>query len=432
MVRKYAYDLPPLAEGGGGGDEPGCTRLVADNADLHDGLSACKDLISRYHHDKRWDSYKRRTNEYELVFTSPPAAACAHQPAVASYSPISRSFFKLWEMLCDFGGDVIAPNSEAIAVRAAFLAEGPGGFMESFARWRCGGGRRRLLLPHQDPPIVKDELHGITLISQRNKAVPGWKVHAATAGGAATVHLHRGVDGTGDLYRMENLDAFVRAVGRRSCTLVTADGGFDFSCDFNNQEEASSRLVVCEVYAALRLQLLGGALVLKLYDVRTMGMLRLLHALRACYGRVRLLKPLTSRPANSEKYLLCTGFTGPMPGLLPALRRACGGGGSSGQIDAALRAVAPLDAGVMRGVLAFNTAHVCRQMCCIMHTLALIQRTAGDADDARTQLLRQLGKSVRWCHKYGIPASVPALQHYRRLLAGPESGAGSRSTTGAT
>jgi hypothetical protein len=37
---------------------------------------------------------------------------------------------------------------------------------------------------------------------------------------------------------------------------------------------------------------------------------RLMRVLYECYERVVMIKPLTSRPANSEKYVLATGFRG--------------------------------------------------------------------------------------------------------------------------
>ena len=51
--------------------------------------------------------------------------------------------------------------------------------------------------------------------------------------------------------------------------LVTADGGFDFSIDFNKQEQLSYRLIFCEIVTALSVQRIGGHFVCKLFDLYT-------------------------------------------------------------------------------------------------------------------------------------------------------------------
>ena len=419
MVKKYMYELRgpyPSLQAAYPQDAENCRALVAANDSLHATLNICKNQISRHHHSRRWDQCKRFTNEYELVFTS-----SAEFPGVVSHAPISRSFFKLWELL----HDVPELASRDAPMKAAFVAEGPGGFIESFIRYRSA---RRRHAAHQ--PC--DQLHGMTLIS-RHKNVPGWKVQ-----GAAGVVLHRGADGTGDLYRLANIDALCNEVGEGTCDLVTADGGFDFSGDFNNQEDASLRLLLCEVYAATRLQRAGGAFVLKVYDVHSLATMRLLYALRECYARMRITKPLTSRPANSEKYVLCTGFVRCGPTLLSALRAACSSGGAPAHADAALRDVFPrIPASFLRDLVHFNAVYITRQMCYIGRTILMIQETGAQSpaggegnvmnaatlsmDTAitvpaiRASLRDQLCKSIRWCHKYRIPASLSAMGYYRRL-----------------
>ena len=50
-----------------------------------------------------------------------------------------------------------------------------------------------------------------------------------------------------NLFEVENIKYFQQVVGFNSCNLITADGGFDFSIDFNKQEQLSSRLIFCEI-----------------------------------------------------------------------------------------------------------------------------------------------------------------------------------------
>ena len=478
MVKKYVFVLPPACPepqpepeaepdpGGGGRDGEERRSLLAVNAELHGCLAACKNRIgtpwmcgSRSTStstcfascvgDARtfaasaaaaaaaaagaaasaagagalrlWNAHKRYTNEYELIHTGSRTL-----PGLSRHMPISRSFFKLWEMLVDYGDGDMALGGEG-PVTAAFLAEGPGGFVESFAMWRqAAAGRAAAAL---------DSLHCITLVSPR-RSVPGWKTSSLRRLGTA-VAVHAGADGTGDLYSAANVHSFVEACGGRgSCALVTADGGFDFSGDFNAQEDSSLRLVVSQAYSALLLQAPGGAFVLKVFDAASAETIALLQGLRMSYADVRLVKPLSSRPANSERYALCTGFAGAAPDLLAAL-----GATLAHETLAPLRALAeaqPPPIRFLRAVVEYNAAHVARQASYIARTVAMIGGSgAGRASAAAEQcwgsaqgqgqgqgqaparqrlLHRQLSKSIRWCHKYRVQIAVPVFQEYRMKL----------------
>ena len=394
MVKKYAYRLPTAD--GNEGSGPTTSSCAARNDDIHALLNTCKDQITRHYPSRHWDEYKRMSNEYELVYTAPGSGAgsCGSVHGLASRQPVSRSFFKLWEILHDFAPSMALPSDDSVT--AAFLAEGPGGFVESFAAFRSA---------RRAGDTEPDDLHCITLISH-SRAVPVWKLQAIRrASSAARLHVHHGADGTGDLYRLANIDAFVGSVGDGACRLVTADGGFDFSGDFNGQERTSARLLMCEAYAALRLQRPGGALVLKLFDVRYDATVSLLHALRSSYADVHLVKPLTSRPANSEKYAVCTGFRGASEALMRRMRDAVASANPDGL---------PLAPSWFSGsIVHYNACYVARQISYIAGTIAMM----GLAQDAQRRLLRaQLGKSIRWCHKYGIPISMRVLSKYSCMI----------------
>jgi cap1 methyltransferase len=48
----------------------------------------------------------------------------------------------------------------------------------------------------------------------------------------------------------------------------------------------------------------GGHFICKLFDVFTPFSVGLVYIMRFCFENVSLLKPITSRPANSERYLI--------------------------------------------------------------------------------------------------------------------------------
>jgi hypothetical protein len=90
--------------------------------------------------------------------------------------------------------------------------------------------------------------------------------------------------------------------------LVTADGGFDFSKDFNRQEISIFNLLWGQVCYALCLQKLGGNFVLKIFDIFYEQTVHILYILSSFYEDVNLCKLKTSRIGNSEKYVVCRNF----------------------------------------------------------------------------------------------------------------------------
>ena len=96
-----------------------------------------------------------------------------------------------------------------------------------------------------------------------------------------------------------------------SCTdgqgvhFMMADGGFSVEGQENEQEVLSKQLYLCQFLVALGIVRAGGHFVCKLFDVFTPFSAGLLYLMRRCFLRVCLHKPNTSRPANSERYIVC-------------------------------------------------------------------------------------------------------------------------------
>ncbi|OQV11933.1 Cap-specific mRNA (nucleoside-2'-O-)-methyltransferase 2 [Hypsibius exemplaris] len=123
-------------------------------------------------------------------------------------------------------------------------------------------------------------------------------------------HWHFGADGTGNLKAAANREALVKAAASNGQTvyLVTADGGIDCSSDFAGQEATLASLKYAEAVTALRLLAPGGHFILKIFTVFRTRMCLLLRVLCSVFDQVQLYKPPTSKPGNSEVYLICLGM----------------------------------------------------------------------------------------------------------------------------
>ena len=61
---------------------------------------------------------------------------------------------------------------------------------------------------------------------------------------------------------------------------------------------------------ALGVQKKGGMFICKVFDLYTHMSIKYIYLLKCLYETVNIFKPSTSRPANSEKYIIASGFKG--------------------------------------------------------------------------------------------------------------------------
>ena len=130
---------------------------------------------------------------------------------------------------------------------------------------------------------------------------------------------------TGDLTDAEVVAALAAAVHARfhgeetGASLYTSDAGIDVSSDFNRQEELTALLNYGQVLSGLLTLAPGGHLVSKQYTFFTPFSRSLIALLAALFDELYIVKPLTSRPSNSEIYLVGKGFRGIDAALAAAL-----------------------------------------------------------------------------------------------------------------
>ncbi len=258
-------------------------------------LADIKNKIDENNLSKDWDKSKKISNLYELIHISNNKMKAE---SISRYDPLSRSFFKLWEIVNYFG--LITTRNPIVS---GHLAEGPGGFVEA-----CLYYRQRLMKVY---PLL-DKYFGITL-NPYSKEIPGWnKANSLIRQFKKNIEIDYGVDNTGDLYKICNIRSFSRKIKKivSGADLITADGGFDFSVNFNKQEQLSHRLIISELLTGIKSQKLRGSFICKLFDSYSNITVQLMYFISCLYEEVYFVKPLTSRPANSEKYMVALSYKG--------------------------------------------------------------------------------------------------------------------------
>ena len=250
------------------------TRKIENNdiiyKTLHSLLCNTKNNIENCNN---WEYYKRLCNPYETIYTSDK------KKNICLKIPISRSYFKLCEIMQDFK---LNKKNEVVLC----LAEAPGGFIE-----------------YIQENSYSSKIYANTYIKDE-KNIPIWNKHILNN---YLIYFTNSNKNNGDLKNIDNInDIKIQIQG--DCDLITADGGIDYSNDYNNQELDSYELLYSEIYTALYCQKEGGCFIIKFFDIFYNKTIQLLNILYRCYDNVSFTKPYTSRPSNSEKYIICQGF----------------------------------------------------------------------------------------------------------------------------
>ena len=233
-------------------------------------------------HKTEWDYYKKFTNPYEFIHTFIPGV----NKSVAKYKPISRAYYKFIELINTYK---LLNNFKVI--NSFHLAEGPGGFIEALATIRNN---------------KNDKYIGITLLSKEND-IPGWKKSNNLFEKYKNIFIEKGKLNDGDILSKDNFISCYKKY-KNSMNIITADGGFDFSINFNTQEEISTKLIFVEILYAITLQSYNGHFILKMFDCYSDVSYKIIYFLTFFYNKVSISKPCTSRYANSEKYIVCKDF----------------------------------------------------------------------------------------------------------------------------
>ena len=335
-----------------------------------------------------WDSVKKYTNPFEFIHTAIPNCKTY---TISKLRPLSRSFYKMIELYATFFNS----SCEVKRMTSFHLAEGPGGFIEALVHIRS----------RQFSDTQSDVHYGMTLLNH-DSSCPGWK----KSKGFLEMHPNRvciesGADGTGNIISLDNFNHCVSKY-QNTCELITADGGFDFSCDFNNQESMVSRLLAAEMGFALALQKPGGHFILKVFDTFTKPTIDILYVLCNLYKEVFVSKPCTSRHANSERYIVCKHFRlKTSDALLPHLRVMFKQLEEFPQ-NAAITSIMPIehDSYFLNKIEECNAIIGQQQMETINATIHLILNR-GHAEKLESMKRQNVIKCVSWCDKHGIPCN---------------------------
>jgi 23S rRNA U2552 (ribose-2'-O)-methylase RlmE/FtsJ len=327
--------------------------------------------------EKQWDIYKKYTNPYEYIHTIVPLK----KKPVSKYKPLSRSYFKMIEIMNTFHINYREP------INSFHLAEGPGGFIEALVKTRN---------------CKEDTYIGMTLLDEdkNDSNIPAWKKSDLFLKSNPNVFLENGSDETGNILSLENFEYVIQKYPSKM-DLITADGGFDFSIDFNLQECSIGKLLFAQMAYALCLQKYKGKFILKIFDSFMQHTIDILYILSSFYEKVYIMKPQTSRYANSEKYIVCIGFlydnhAGFYIHLVKCFEK---------MLESQLNPLRFLNTEIsylfIKKMEEYNAIFGQKQIQNINYTLSLME-TKTKLDKIEILIKTNIQKSMDWCTKYNI------------------------------
>jgi len=341
-------------------------------------LSSIKERIDKY--SLEWDIYKKYTNPYEYIQTPIPN----DNYSVSTVKPLSRSYFKLIEIMSSHKllyGYIKEP------IKSFHLAEGPGGFIEAISHLRKN---------------KHDIYYGMTLLDDKT-GIPGWNKSSYFLKKNQNVIIEKGIDNTGNLYNYDNLEYCAKKYGN-SMDIITGDGGFDFSVDFNDQETTSTRLIFSQMCFALSMQKKGGKFILKFFDCFNRATIDMIYIIYMFYENCYITKPVTSRVANSERYLVCLNFKYTnTSNLLPKWKEMYNKIESGIIIKGFLNKEIPYY--FLNKLEEINLIIGKTQIENILYTIKLINIKLTTERESKIQAIKKknIDKCINWCKKHNVP-----------------------------
>ena len=251
-------------------------------------LTEIKDKIALLNEDV-WEYYKKLNNPYELIFITNGIVPVPQ--SVCILHPLSRSYFKMIEIIQVSN---CFTKFQLQGLRTAHVCEGPGGFIQALYD-EADRNRKRIT-----------QTYAMTLRPIENQ-VPGWKRAMSFLKKHPEIKILYGANNTGDILDPVNRQSFYNDC-KNGVHIFTADGGIDFTSNYEQQEKIIYPLLIASSLMALKCLTEGGIFVLKIFDCFSRASEDLIYVLGSCFTSWTLYKPATSRPCNSEQYFIGMGY----------------------------------------------------------------------------------------------------------------------------
>jgi 23S rRNA U2552 (ribose-2'-O)-methylase RlmE/FtsJ len=264
--------------------------------------------------------------------------------------------------------------------------------------------------------LNNDIFYGISL---RSETEPQWsyKMNDYFNGNNIIINYGDNKFNDGNLLNPENIIAFINCVEGKA-DFITADGGIGIDNDGiiteTYKEQIHLQLFFAEIVTAILLKEKGN-FIIKMYDIFTLPTAQLIVILTMNFNSVYIVKPQTSRPANSERYIVCLDYIGVPPGKLHKMysclkkiyTKTTNLPTKDNDIYIHSFGSIEITEGIMNSILKANEMIYKPQIKTIEKTLKIINLSQINILDFKRKRQKRLKKqkkyAVEWCKKYDVP-----------------------------
>jgi 23S rRNA U2552 (ribose-2'-O)-methylase RlmE/FtsJ len=378
---------------------------------FYEDISNEKEQINKLNNNEIWDKMKKVGNPYELIYTTYHRKR--KNDSISKYIPLSRSYFKMWEIYHNYPIFKYFPLNTKFHL--SHLAEGPGGFMEASYNYLYYLRMNHYNQSQLNQLMNNDVYEGITL-KPHNDHVPDWTKIKKIFGGENNVCVNYG-----NLYVYDDVLEYVNKFENEKAHIVTADGGFDYSADFNGQELSSCQIIYSEIVIALKILMEKGTFICKVFDLFSVTMIRMIELLNRNFEYVYIYKPETSRPANSEKYIICMNFLNKMSDgdkdkLLYQIKmwNDMVNENDENYKNSCFIDIDKIKVGsqLISSLDKYNREYLENQKRSLRKTIEIAKNNPSsiiDKDEYETILKTQVQNAYNWCIKYNIPINTESI-----------------------
>lgn len=357
-----------------------------------------KEKIDKLENSENWDKMKKIGNPYELIYTTYNKKR--KNDSISQYVPISRSYFKMWEMFYNF--DLFKYFNMYDDLVFSHLAEGPGGFMEASYNYKY-------LITNKNND--NDVYYGITL-KPINDFIPDWNKIKKIFINKPNVKIEYG-----NLYFIDDIMNYIYKFKNKKAILVTADGGFDYSSNFNGQEINSCQIIYSECVVALNILELNGCFICKVFDLFSFTMIQILYIVTCCFEKVHIYKPETSRPANSEKYLVCMYYKNNLSdkykkNLLDIIKKWQDT--NIKEDESIILKNIKIDNLFIQKLNDYNKQYMETQIFYLNNTINLSQNKI-DKEQYYEIIQKQVNNAIEWCAKYNVEINKNSIYYKKNI-----------------
>ena len=363
-------------------------------------VSSEKEKIDQLEKTENWDKMKKIGNPYELIYTTYNKRR--KNDSISSYIPISRSYFKMWEIYYNF--DIFKKFDVNHNLIFGHLAEGPGGFMEASYNYR---------IKKKKINYLNDKFYGITL-KPVNDYIPDWNKIKKIFNNQENVNIQYG-----NLYHINDVKNYIKNFEINKAHVVTADGGFDYSANFNGQEINSCQIIYSECIISLNILKKGGCFICKVFDLFSISMIQILYIMYCSFEKMYIYKPQTSRPANSEKYIICMYYKDNLTHdnkyyLLQIIEKWQELAQTLNENDSIIFNYLKVDNKFINLLNQYNQQYMDMQLFYLTNTLNLIE-TKIEKEKYYEIIHEQVKNAMKWCNKYDIEINKNSIYYKKNI-----------------